>query len=163
MSTSKVILLPKTSYLQLIENSYRTRLFQNFFACVDGEETEILDGGDKSCALYLSGILCMFGLLPRVDVTVRRTLSLMEENGWFETHELKEGCVIVYKEKMYGESNPRMHMGFYMGGTKAMSNNGDHRTPNPHLYSEYNGRGIDTLWWHTALESDDSLRKHMNL
>lgn len=47
------------SFLSMIENSV-DRQYQSLYFFVDGVSTDILNGGDVSCAVYVSHILMSF-------------------------------------------------------------------------------------------------------
>ena len=161
MKKPNVVLLPKKSYLSHIANSVQSGAYHHFFALVDDAETEIIKDGDKACALFVSSALAAFGLLPHCDVTVHRVLRLMLENGWEKTTELKKGCIIVWEEVVNGKGTSRKHIGFYMGNSVAVSNSSKDRCPTMHPHVRYAERGIESLWWHPALESDASLLEYM--
>lgn len=140
------------SYLAVIRNSRGTRMFRNYIARVDGVTRDITEDGDKSCALYVSSVLTLFGLIRTVQVTVHRTLTEMERCGWKKIRTPRKGCVLVWDEKRNGNGHPRKHIGFYIGGGKAISNNSRRGCPAEHAHTTYGGRGILTILWHPALD-----------
>lgn len=147
----KVLVLTTKTMLAMIESSVGTTMFQQCFALVNGEEEEVLQNGNRSCAVYLSSILVLSKLMKEVQLTVRRAITDMETCGWIETETLLPGCVLVWKEKDYGKGNLRRHIGFYVGDGIAISNDGETGCPMPHDYLTYNGRGLEKIYWHPAL------------
>lgn len=45
------------SYIAMIRNSISTKMFQNFFIKEGSKKKDILNGGELSCAIYVSSIL----------------------------------------------------------------------------------------------------------
>lgn len=153
MKKPTVEILARESYLACIQNSVGTKLFQEYYARVDGKKKDVVEKGDKSCALYVSSVLKLFGLIGDVQLTVHRTLSGMEHNGWVKITRPKVGCVIVWKEKEFGAGNPRKHIGFYIGKGIAISNSSAKGVPTRHPYTSYKGRGIEALYAHPLIQS----------
>lgn len=148
----KVETLLRESYFALIKNSVDTKMFQQFYVKLNGRKEEVLHNGDRSCAYYVSSILVIFKLIKDVQLTVHRTIADMKKTGWKEIKRPRKGCVIVWKEKKYGKNNPHKHIGFYLGKNIAISNNSSKGTPIKHPYKTYNGREIDSMFWHSKLE-----------
>ena len=148
---TKVELLLKESYLATIKNSIGTKMFQEYFAKINGKKEEIVKKGDRSCALYVSSILIMFKLIEDVQLTVHRTLTDIKKSGWMEIKRPKVGCILVWEEKEYGKGNPRKHIGFYIGKEKAISNSSKKGTPTMHSYKSHDGRKLEMILWHPKL------------
>jgi hypothetical protein len=151
MTKSNVKVLQKESYVACIRNSVGTKMFQEYYARVDGKKKEVVENGNKSCALYASSILYLFGLVSSVQPTVHRMLSDMGKSGWVIIKRPKIGCIILWEEKMFGDNNPRKHVGFYIGNGKAISNSSAKRVPCIHDYTSFDGRGIQAMFWHPKL------------
>jgi len=147
----KVQILRVKTMLAMIENSVLTKMFRVCYALVNGEEEEVLQNGNRSCAMYVSSILVLFKLMKEVQLTVHKAVADMETSGWVETKTLLPGCVLVWKEKEYGNGNPRRHIGFYVGNELAVSNDGNTGYPMHHEYKTYNGRGLEKIFSHPAL------------
>ena len=111
---------------------------------MDGEEKDILEDGNLSCAFYVSGILAIFGLVDRLHTTVIGTVTALERAGWQKTDNLKPGCVIVW-DKPEDNSHEHKHIGFYLGDDKAISNIWQEGKPDIHHFT-------------FGLESTDSFR-----
>lgn len=102
----------------MIKNSPKSRLFRNLFVTGGkGDKRDVLENGRDSCAFFVSSILKIFSLVDFPHATVNVTLKDMAKNGWRETKKLKPGDVLLWEEK-----NGHKHIGFYIGGDKAVSN-----------------------------------------
>lgn len=108
----------RETYLQMIKNSPKSRLFRNLFV-TDGKggKRDVLENGRESCAFFVSSILKVFSLVDFPHATVNATLKDMAKNGWRETKKLEPGNVLLWEEK-----NGHRHLGFFIGGKKAVSN-----------------------------------------
>jgi len=137
MSTqSKVeVNLPK-SYLSRIHNSIGSKIFRNLYAKLDGKERDILDNGSLSCAIFVSIILQSFELIKKPHATVIKLLKDMEASGWKKSRRLKVGDVIVWEPiDQTGDGIKHVHVGFYLGNNKAISNSTEKRTPVKHHFT----------------------------
>ncbi len=149
---SKVEILLKESYLAMIKNSVGTKMFQEYFAKVNGKKEEVLHKGDRSCAIYVSSILLLFRLIKNTQLTVHRTLKDMQKSGWVEIKRPKVGCILLWEEKEYGKGNPRKHIGFYIGKNKAISNSSKKGSPTIHSYKKHDGRKLEKVFWNSKLD-----------
>jgi hypothetical protein len=131
MSAPVVKLLILESFLAMLNKSVGTPLFQNVYAEVDGVKKDITNEGELSCALYVSSILSIFGLIDRAHTTVAGAVKAMEQAGWEKTSELEPGVVLVWERPKDGSFNNE-HIGFYLEGAKAISNSATQRTPQIH-------------------------------
>jgi len=127
-----------------------------------GEIVDSLENGRNSCAVLVSSILYSFNSLLEfsdkklwikfIHTTVISTEKDMLENGWYEIKELKSGAVIIWEKKDGCNGEPHNHIGFFMGGEEAISN--DSRGtgfPHKHHYT-YNGtRKIEKIYSHDEL------------
>ena len=116
----KVIL--KESYIKAIMNSVGSNLFRNLFASVNGKKKDILEDGALSCAAYVSSILYLFKLIADTHATVKGTVADLVKSGWTKTKKPREGAVLVWEAKEFGNSGAHKHIGFYIGKNKAISN-----------------------------------------
>jgi hypothetical protein len=132
------------SYLAAIENSVGAKLFRNFFVRNEktGEIEDILQDGQKSCAVHTSSILCLYGLIsppPNAPhATVAGLIRDLEKNGWQKTEKPFPGAVLIWeKKKSNGEEN--LHAGFYLGKENgediAVSNNSALKIPVKHHWT----------------------------
>lgn len=140
MKASPVVLLPKESYLAMIRNSVGTNIFRNLYALVDGEKQDIVKDGDFSCAFFVSSILHQFNLVALPHATVAGLEKDLKSSGWKRVRIPRVGCVVVWEPK---------HIGFYIGGGKAISN--DSRKGSPRVHP-YHNREVTALYWNTKLK-----------
>ena len=152
-----VNILQFDNYIYSIKKSIGSTLFQTVWAEVDGEKKDILNNGQYSCAIFLSSILLWFGLIKDRHATTAGLLKDMEKSGWYKIDELKPGC-ILYWEFMFKNGENNDHIGFYIGGEKAISNERDVSTPIEHHYT-YGVKGgkpvrkIEAIYWHPRLDN----------
>ncbi len=154
-------ILQLETYLDIIEKSVGSNLFQTVFAQVDGEKKDIVNKGQFSCALHVSSILLWFnvesGLLEKRHVGVSGLLYDMEKSGWYKINKPKVGS-IIYWESMFKNGSENEHIGFYIGNDKAISSERDAGTPVEHhyTYGEKNSRParkIEAIYWHPRLNN----------
>ncbi len=151
----RIQLLIKESYIETIKNSINSSVFKTLWAVVDGEKQDILDAGRKSCGVFTSSILLMFGFIKERHATVSGTIKDMERSGWFEIQEPRIGCILRW-EKKFGNGEDNDHIGFYIGDHMAISTSSKECVPIEHhfTYGEENGepkRKIVAIYWHENL------------
>ncbi len=128
-------LLARESYLQAIENSVGARLFQNLFAKKDGISVDLTEGGNLSCALFVSSILMLHHLIDpsrAPHATVNGLLRNMEDSGWKTGTSIVPGAILVWEAMVQGGSEPHTHIGFALSESEAISNMWEKRTPEKH-------------------------------
>lgn len=131
MAKPKLKRLLRETYLQMLKNSPGSRLFRVVFAIdAKGKKQDVLKNGVFSCAFFVSSVLKIFSLVSSPHVTVKSTVEDMAKNGWRPTKELKPGNVLLWEE-----IKNHQHIGFYVGGRKAISNSSQKRTPFIHHFS----------------------------
>lgn len=141
------------TYMSVVTKSENSNMFQSLFALVDGNKKDILENGDLSCAFFVSFILCGFKLISTPHATVDGVARDLQESGWNEIEEMRLGCVLVWEEK-----EGHKHVGFYIGGGEAVSNDSKQRTVQRHhvTFGEENSvpnRKIIGMWWKENLEN----------
>jgi hypothetical protein len=127
-----VVPLKLETYLTIVKNSVGSNTFRTFYAKVGGKKEDIMRDGDLSCAFFVSFLLTGLGLIERVHGTVGGTVADMEKSGWKKTKAPKPGAVIVWDAKVDENGESHKHIGFYLGGDEAVSNNSKLRTPQLH-------------------------------
>ena len=134
------------SYLQAIRNSVGANTWRNFYVSTPGKgESDALDDGDKSCALFVSSILLMFKKAEAVHATVQSTVEDMRRSGWKEVSQPQPGDVLVWEPTT--DDEPTDHIGFYMGDGRAISNSSSKRTPQEHdMNYDEKQREIVQVW-----------------
>ncbi|MDF1497115.1 MAG: NlpC/P60 family protein [Patescibacteria group bacterium] len=124
------------SYLARIKNSIGSKMFRNLYAKVDGKERDILDNGSLSCAIFVSIILQSFELIKKPHATVIELLKDMEASGWKKSRSLKIGDVLFWEAiDQTGDGSRHLHVGFYLGNNKAISNSTTKGHPVKHHFT----------------------------
>jgi len=127
--TPEIKPLPFDTYLALIKNSANSRLFRTIYLSVNGKKTDVLHEGQLSCAFFVSSILLMMTsvknrikLIKEVHATVQGTIKDLEASGWKKVRNKKAGDILVWENLDFGKAGIHGHIGFYIGGNKALSN-----------------------------------------
>lgn len=121
----------------LIESSVGSILFQHLFVTHDdGSTTDILQGGELSCAFFASSLLSQAGLLDRPHATVAKVEKLLREQGWQETESSKMGDIVLWPASEAGHE----HIGFYIDESTAISNSAIEKVPTRHGMTISGGR-----------------------
>ena len=148
------------TYLNTIEKSVGSDLFKTTWAKVDGKKKDITNSGQYSCASHVSSILLWFtefGLLSTRHTGLEGLLKDMKKCGWYKIEKPKPGAVLHW-EKMLKNGEENEHIGFYVGGEIAISNERDAGVPIRHhyTYGERDGkpaRKIEAIYWHPKLDN----------
>jgi len=114
--------LQKESYLAMINNAEGTRLFCNLYAEVDGESHDILDDGQKSCAVFVSSVLYLWRLCETPHATVASLECDLVASGWKKREGEPEAGDVTVWEPLLQAGSVNAHIGFALGGGEAMSN-----------------------------------------
>lgn len=78
-------ILKQKNYLVSIRNAIKSPMFRNLFVMDDtGNEYDILENGNLSCAFFVSSMLYIFQLIDGPHTTVHSTIDKMIEFGWKE-------------------------------------------------------------------------------
>lgn len=122
------------TYLALIKNSVRSKLFRNLFATINGKNEDILRDGDLSCAIYVTSILTLSRRLDRPHATADGTVRALKEKGWTSIpfEKVKKGDVLVWEKKVDEKHEEHGHVGFFVGYKKAVSTSSEKRAPVKH-------------------------------
>jgi cytidyltransferase-like protein len=148
---SKLNVLIYQNYLAMIQASQGSQMFRHIYIKENSKEKDILKNGEYSCAYYVSSILKIFNLIsPYISphATVDGTLRNMIGNGWRTTKKLKPGNVLVWEEK-----ENHLHLGFYLGGDRAISHRSEKKRPVIHHYTYGNKRKIIQIWAHKVIKA----------
>jgi hypothetical protein len=128
------------SYLAFINNSVGTKAYRTFMVKKDGRKFDILKNGDLSCAFFVSSVLYLCQRVSKPSFTVAGTVKRMMKRGAKRVplNKLKPGDVLVWlpREEKTGSHN---HIGFYVGGNQAVSNNDKKKAVIKHDF-EFNGK-----------------------
>lgn len=120
------------SYIQVIKNSIGSKMFRNLYVrSPEKNEFDAMGDGANSCAFYVSSVLLLFGKASAVHGTIERTLEDMTQSGWAKVNTPKIGDVLLWESKDF-KDGPHRHIGFYIGGGKAVSNSSTQKAPAMH-------------------------------
>lgn len=109
------------TFLQLVNNSVGSEMFRNFYVSTEQQgEFDALGDGENSCAFFVSSVLVLFKKAACVHGTINSTLDDIKKSGWQEVAEPKAGDILVWESQDFGDE-PKRHIGFYIGGDKAVS------------------------------------------
>lgn len=135
----------KKSLFALIKNSLGSRFFRSLYFFDGKKSINILKNGKLSCAFYISVILRILGLIKEPHATVDGLIKDMENSGWQKTNKIQKGVVLVWEQK-----NGHKHVGFYIGGKKAVSNDSQKKFPIIHSVN-YQKRKIIAMYYNEKL------------
>lgn len=126
MPDANLVNLTRDNFLNSIKASVGSNLFRNLYVKnkQTGEDIDVLDDGELSCAYFVSVIAYMHGLIDSPHATVSTTLKKLEESGWTKTSEPSVGAVIHWPER-----NGHEHVGFVVSQTESVNNDYEVRTP----------------------------------
>lgn len=144
-------ILKYQNYLELIKASEETTMFRHLWVRENGQEKDILRGGELSCAYFVSSVLKIFDLIGNPHATVKSTIADMLNSGWWETEKLTPGNVLAWEEKEYKNGEKHSHIGFYLGENKAISNSTKLKIPQIHHYTYHNQRKITQILTHPSI------------
>jgi hypothetical protein len=140
----------------MIESSVGSKLFRHLYGKVGSKKTDLLRGGDVACAFYVSSILVLRNLAKAVHATVSGTMKDMLSSGWVEIKKPKVGSIILW-ENLKGQSGEEhKHLGFFIGGDRAISNVPAKKSPQIHHFTYGLKKGqpvrkIEKVFWHPSL------------
>lgn len=143
-------LVPKATYLSVIENAVGAKMFRHNYALVDGEQIDILQDGQLSCAFFVSFILRAFSLIQTLHARTGGTIADMETSGWRTTDDPHTGDVVVWEEQQQ-KSGVFPHLGFYIDETTAISHRDTQGTPAVHSLTFDGTRKITAYYTHDFL------------
>ncbi|MDR3581987.1 MAG: hypothetical protein P4L67_01795 [Candidatus Pacebacteria bacterium] len=145
------------TYLAMIKNSPGSNLFRNAYFVIDGKKQDVLRDGDLSCAVYVSSVLRLTGLIPETHTTVKGTVEAMKKAGWRPIKKPRVGSVLVWGAKTFKKSGEtHNHIGFSIGDDKAVSNNSKKRSPAIHHWTFGTAQGqpkrvVEAIYWNKKL------------
>lgn len=140
-------LLTQDNYLVMIKSSIGVKLWQTLYAEIDGKRVNITKNGKLSCAYFVSSLLHHFKLIDDVHATVEGTLKDLQNSGWKKTAYPKPGAIVVWEPSDDHDGTPHPHIGFFVGGGKAISNSSKLKYPTMHdIYFGRLQRKIRGFW-----------------
>ncbi len=147
----KIIPLVFDTYLAVIKNSIGSKIFRNFYARVNSKRTDIMRNGELSCAFYVSSVLALFKFIKEVHGTVDSTVKDLKKSGWKRISKPKIGSVLVWEKIDFGDNDIHKHIGFFIGGNKAISNSYKLRHPIEHSWNFGAKRKVDAILWNPKI------------
>ncbi|PIZ95758.1 MAG: hypothetical protein COX80_03440 [Candidatus Magasanikbacteria bacterium CG_4_10_14_0_2_um_filter_33_14] len=151
MSDKNTKSLFKETYLSVIKNSVGTKSFQNFYAKINNKKQDIMNGGELSCAFFVSSITTMFGLSARVHGTVDNAVKDFLNFGWVEIKKPRIGAILIWEDLNF-EGEKHKHIGFYITKDEAISNNSVKKVPQKHSWDFKGKRKVVKILWNEKLK-----------
>jgi len=142
--------LTRKNLLHGVRSIIGSELFRHLYVRnkTTGEEFDAVDDGQFSCALVVSSVLALNGLLDRPHATVTTTLKIMQENGWQKINQPKPGAIVEW-----AAHDSHAHIGFVLTETSCVSNSDHARTPIEHPFTMRDGREPIAYYWHNDLDN----------
>jgi hypothetical protein len=147
-------LLLLDTYLALIRNSVGTKMFQENYAFYEGKRQNLVEGGNLSCAYYVTFLLKGLGLIDELHLTVTGTEQALQKHGWKHTTKLKPGAIVTWESEEF-DDGPHKHIGFFIGNKRAVSTSFKTQTVIEHSADFEGKRRIESMYWHPKLDSKD--------
>lgn len=149
--------LIKDTYLAVIKNSVGSKSFRNFYILSGRKKIDVVKNGNLSCAWFVSVILSLFGIIDRPHLTVERVEYELKKFGWRKVSRPKAGAIIIWKQAGSGKEILHRHIGFYVGGNRAVSNDSKKGYPVIHDWKFRNTRSsknrvIEIILWNPKLD-----------
>ncbi len=146
------------TYLARIHGLPGTTMFRHLFADVDGSVRDLAKDGALSCAIVVSSVLTLSKLIDGPRATVDSTVRALEASGWTKTSIAAPGAVLVW-EPIEEHGTSHAHIGFSLGGDRAISNETSSGVPAEHHWT-YGVRGdgkpvraITAIYTHPILDA----------
>lgn len=151
MPDANLTKLIRKTLIAALRASVDTKMFQHIYVRrqSDGVELDTMNGGELSCAFYVSSILAMLGGLDRAHSTVSTTLARLKEFGWHEIPEPRPGAVVTWPAY-----DGHTHIGFVLDNGDYISNSLSARSPQLHKQQLPDGRKPDAYYWHKILDQE---------
>lgn len=113
-------LLPKETYLAMVQNAVGSHQYRNCYATVNGVKRDLVQGGKNACAFFTSTLLFGFGLIKKPHLTVESTRKDLIESGWKPIQKPIPGCILFWENKT-SKNEEHGHVGFYLANENAVS------------------------------------------
>jgi hypothetical protein len=148
MPDSNIEKLSRKNLLYAIKAVVGSRLFRHLYIrnIATGEELDAVQDGQLSCALMVSSLLALQGLIDRPHATVATTLAKIKDAGWYTIDQPRPGAIVVWPPRDGHE-----HIGFVLDENSCVSNSDQERVPIEHPPKMYDGREPIAYYWHKAL------------
>lgn len=143
----------RTNLLMLAKKSIGSPLFRNMYVRRQDEKEpfDVLEDGTVSCAVFVSTLLTMVGLIERPHFIVASVIKDMEASGWQQITRPRPGAVVTWA----GNDDNPPHIGIVVEGDDlCIANSSIVRTPQPGSLTMNDGRQPDAFYWHSDLEQE---------
>ncbi|OGI98609.1 hypothetical protein A3H53_01160 [Candidatus Nomurabacteria bacterium RIFCSPLOWO2_02_FULL_40_10] len=146
------------TYLTLVKNSVGSKSFSNFYVLDKGKKIDVTENGRLSCAWFVSAVLSLFGFIKTPHLTVKSVEEDLLKSGWYGIKKPKVGSVLSWEAVDFGKGEFHRHIGFYIGGGKAVSNSSKLGYPVVHHWrfvdaKNNKGRLVERILWHKKLDA----------
>ncbi len=152
--------LIKETLLAAVRGSIGANTWRHLYVNIAGQTIDATDNGDKSCAVFVSGILSMFDLIDHGHATVTSTIRQMRQKGWQEVAitDPQPADVIIWDAVKFADGTSHQHIGFYIADQLAISNDSTQGTPQQHAWDFLGQRPIIKLlrWNFAAINQPSS-------
>lgn len=144
----KITKLRKKNYLATINNSIDSIMFRNLWIKDGDTEIDVLENGKLSCAVYVTSILVLYGLIDGLHATVKKTIECLEKFGWekIKRSEIEPGDIIVWNKRIDKNGKRHGHIGFFIGNDSAVSNSMESKKIVQHGWDYGGKRKIVAVW-----------------
>lgn len=139
---------PKLNYnknfISIINSAVGTNLFQHLYMLDDnGNEFDAAEGGNRSCALFVTGLLKMHDRIESMHATASGTLkSVSSSSSWSRTDNPVAGDIIFWDKT----PNTTGHVGFYIDENTAISINDNEGLASRHNLTLRDNRQPISFW-----------------
>ena len=159
MGYNKKMIDRLSTYYARIEASIGSPLFRHLYASPGDtpgnaaditdvtDVTDVTDDGELSCAVHVSSVLSLVGLIDAPHATVATTVTALQKAGWQKTMQPTMGAIVVWPAGADGHA----HIGFYLSDDEVVSNSTVQRVPVRHGLTMSDGRAPDYFLTHTIL------------
>lgn len=150
MSDTNLIKLTRRNLLAATMAAIDSRIFTHLYVrkANTGEEVDVTQDGQLSCAFFVSSMLTMAQLIDRPHAVVANVVKAMEDNEWEKITEPRPGAVITWPESVDGHA----HIGIVVTKDSCVSHTFKGRRPQKHGFALYDGREPVAFYWHANLE-----------
>ncbi len=126
---SQIVPRDNETYLAMVRGSIRSRIFQHFYATIDGRKSDLVKNGRLSCAFFVSTILHHFGWIHEPHLTVDGTVRDLQRSGWRSVRTVRAGDILIWEPIIERDGLEHRHIGFALGGDRAISNSSKRGVP----------------------------------
>lgn len=122
----------RATFLAMIRGAVGSNQYRHLFMREGNVVTDILEDGDLSCAFFASSVLHSAKLVAAPHATVVGLEKDLLASGWVVVDTPEEGDVIVWEPASQSGAQMHPHVGFAIGGDRAISNSYKEHTPVEH-------------------------------